>query len=86
MGSVPLDKNYKGAQKLPKESIAWRENQAMHAWLNTKWLPLPRVNVINNACPKYFTIILLYNDDNNALGFITYPLYSAPIFLLAYQK
>ena len=54
MGSVPLDKHYKEAQKLPKESTAWRENHAMHAWLNTKWLPIPRVNVINTCMYQIF--------------------------------
>ena len=46
-GQDPPDNYYKEAEKQPKASAVWRENYAVQAWLNTKWLSLPEVGNIN---------------------------------------
>ena len=38
-----IDHYYREADNHLKQSPVWREHQAVQAWLNTKWLPLPQV-------------------------------------------
>lgn len=46
-GQDPPDNYYKEAEKQLKASAVWRENYAVQAWLNTKWLSLPEVGNSN---------------------------------------
>ena len=57
-GDVPPDKHYKEAEELLKESTVWRENHAVQAWLNAKWLPILEVSV-SNTCTSIFCLILM---------------------------
>ena len=48
---VPSDHHYREAETQLKMSAVWRENPAVQAWLNAKWLPLPEVRHTDSYIP-----------------------------------